>query len=165
MKLPVARFLALAATALTLMAQQPALAHRLFSSVAMTKAQKNSSTATDSGLYCRNADGQWTLFGPRITIAALTARPDDASTLFASSSEGVVRSRDGGATWRKVTGWDIGDVRCLAFDPKNPSLAYGASAWGPIRSTDGGENWKATHDGLAKLYCQTVVADPRESGH
>ena len=44
--------------------------------VAMTKAQKNSSTPTDSGLYRRETDGRWVHFGPRILgIGSVAAQP------------------------------------------------------------------------------------------
>lgn len=149
-----------------LMGSAPALApaHRLFASASMTKAQVNSTTPSDFGLFYRADDGKWVSFGPRVGINGLTVQPGDASVMFVPSADGIVLSRDGGKTWRQVTGWDVADVCSIVFDDLNPRLVYAATAWGPLRSTDGGEHWQAAQQGLAKPYCQTLVADPLHSG-
>ena len=143
---------------------EPVHAHRLFASASLTKEQKNSPTASDFGLFYRTDDGKWLPFGPRVGINGLTVQPGDAAMMFASSSDGVVLSRDGGKNWRVVTGWDVADVQNIVFDGVNPRLVYAATAWGPLRSTDGGESWQTAQQGLAKPYCQTLVSDPQHSG-
>jgi photosystem II stability/assembly factor-like uncharacterized protein len=138
---------------------------QFYAAVAMTKAQKNSSTPTDSGLYRREADGTWVHFGPRILgIGSLAAHPADSAVLLIPSADGVVRSADGGHTWRKTTGWNVLDVRSIAFDPLNPTQVYAATQWGPIRSADAGATWQPAQSGLAQLYTQTIVADRTQSG-
>lgn len=164
MKSRIASLLFLTAPLLVGSAPAPEPAHRLFASASLTKAQKNSPTAADFGLFYRTDDGKWLPFGPRVAISGLTIQPGDPSMMFVPSSDGVVRSRDGGKTWRQVTGWEVADVRSIVFDRVNPRLAYAATAWGPIRSTDGGESWQSAQQGLAKPYCQTLVADPARSG-
>lgn len=141
-------------------------ASRFYAAVAMTKAQKNSPTPLDSGLYLRQADGSWTNFGPRILgVASLATSPANPEVLLLASADGVVRTTDGGHTWRKTTGWEVADVRSIVFDRANPAAAYAATAWGPLRSTDGGATWQLAQQGLARLYCQTILADPARSGH
>ena len=142
----------------------PPAAYRMYASASLTKAQKNSPTPEDFGLFFRADDGKWKPFGPRVAISGLTVRPGDNSFMLVPSSDGVVRSRDGGKTWRMVTGWEVGDVLSIVFDGVDPQLVYGATAWGPIRSTDGGESWTAALSGLAKPYCQTLVSDPHQRG-
>lgn len=138
---------------------------QFYAAVAMTKAQKNSSTPTDSGLYRREGDGRWVHFGPRILgIGSVAAQPGNPAVLLIASADGVVRSSDAGRTWRKTTGWEVVDVRTIAFDPLNPTQAYAATQWGPLRSEDAGATWAPAHAGLAKLYAQTVVADRTQSG-
>lgn len=167
MKLRISCFLVLAVPLLmgSAPAPTPTPAHRLYASASLTKEQKNSPTAADFGLFCRTDDGKWLPFGPRVSISGLTILPGDPAVMLVPSADGVVRSRDGGKTWRQVTGWDVGDVRSIVFDGVDSRLAYAATAWGPIRSTDGGESWQPASQGLAKLYCQTLVADPARSGH
>ena len=155
-------FLALAAGAL---AAGPAAPGRFFAAVAMTKAQKNSSTPSDSGLYERDAQGQWQHFGPRILgMAGLAVHPENPDIILIACADGVVRSADGGGTWRKTTGWEVADVRSLVFDPVQPTQAYAATAWGPLRSTDRGATWQLAQQGLAKLYSQAIIADRAQTG-
>lgn len=137
----------------------------LYASVAMTKAQKNSSTPADSGLYRRTAAGTWSHFGPRILgIMGLAVHPQDRAIMLIASSDGVVRSRDAGLTWRKTTGWEVADVRSVAFDPRRPELAYAVTAWGPLRSTDAGATWQLAQAGLPRLFAQTLLTSPKISG-
>lgn len=138
---------------------------RLYAAVAMTKAQKNSPTPLDSGLYVRDAAGAWTNFGPRILgVASLAMSPADPEVLLLASADGVVRTPDGGRTWRKTTGWEVADVRSIVFDRAKPARVYAATAWGPLRSLDGGATWLLAPQGLARLYCQTIIADAAHPG-
>jgi len=150
----------------TMHAAAPAApASRLFAAVAMTKAQRNSPTPLDSGLYVRDAAGRWTLFGPRILgVASVAMSPADPKVLLLASADGVVRSADGGQTWRKTTGWEVADVHTFAFDHGDPAHVYAATAWGPLRSTDGGASWQLAHEGLNSFYCQALVADAAQPG-
>ena len=155
-------FLALAAGG---RAAGPAAPDRFFAAVAMTKAQKNSSTPADSGLYLRDEQGAWRHYGPRILgVAGLAVHPKDANVILIASADGVVRSADGGRTWRKTTGWEVADVRSVVFDLAMPGRAYAATAWGPLRSTDSGATWQLAQAGLPKLYSQAVLADRAKSG-
>ncbi|MCX6945347.1 MAG: hypothetical protein NT173_11435 [Opitutales bacterium] len=139
---PVLLFLALA---LGGEAAVPAAPGRFFAAVAMTKAQRNSPVPADSGLYRRDAQGAWQHFGPRILgVASVAVHPAWPDLLLIASADGVVRSADGGRTWRKTTGWEVADVRSLAFDPAQPAQVYAATAW--------------------ELYSQTILADRAQSG-
>lgn len=162
MMIPARIFAVLSLFALTACATEPA---RFYAAVAMTKAQKNSSVPTDSGIYYREAAGEWVHFGPRVLgVGSIAVEPGRPEHLLIASADGVVRSTDGGATWRKTTGWQVADVRAIAFDPLQPRQVYAATQWGPIRSVDGGATWRLAQAGLAKLYTQTVVADRTQSG-
>jgi hypothetical protein len=138
--------------------------HRMFASAAMTKLQVNSPLASDFGLFERTSEGNWVAFGPRVACSGLTILPGSSTVMFVPASDGIMRSTDGGKTWRQITGWDVADVRSIVFDHVNPSLAYAATAWGPLRSTDGGESWQSAQQGLAAHYCQTILADPLHAG-
>jgi len=137
-----------------------------YAAVAMTKAQKNSSTPADSGLYRREASGEWQHFGPRILgVTGLAVHPADPRIVLLGSADGVVRSTDGGRTWRKTTGWEVADVRSIVFDAVTPDLVYAVTAWGPLRSTDAGATWQLAQQGLTLLFGQALVADAARSGH
>jgi photosystem II stability/assembly factor-like uncharacterized protein len=129
----------------------------------MTKAQRNTSTPSDSGLFRRQESGEWVHTGPRILgVANLAVHPANPAIQLIASADGVVRSADGGRTWRKTTGWEVADVRSIAFDPARPDHAYAVTAWGPLRSTDAGRTWSLTQSGLDRLYCQTLVVDRQQ---
>lgn len=165
MKTP-ALFLLSLATLLSPVLAGAAPLHEQYAAVAMTKAQKNSSTPTDSGLYHRLPDGSWTHFGPRVLgIWTMAVQPgSDGRVMLVASSDGILRSTDAGKSWRLTTGWEVIDVRTFAFHPENPDEVYASTCWGPLRSTDGGATWTPTQAGLNLLYCQTIIADVLEPG-
>ncbi len=70
---------------------------------------------------------------------------DNMTILVGTSGQGVLRSADGGDTWRRIA-IDQGlhsdaVVRCLAIHPNKPNLIYAGSDKGIYTSTDAGENW------------------------
>lgn len=147
-------------------ATSPQPEHQLYAAVAMTRAQKNSSTPTDSGLYLRQANGEWSHFGPRVLgIYSLGVQPgSDGQVILVASGDGILRTTDAGKTWRLTTGWDVMDVRTFAFNPTNPDEVYASTCWGPLRSTDGGATWQHAQAGLNLLFSQSIVADSQTPG-
>jgi hypothetical protein len=136
-----------------------------YAAVSMTKAQRNTSTPADSGLYQRLATGQWVHTGPRILgVASVAIHPATPAVMLIASADGVVRSADGGRTWRNTTTWEVADVKAIAFDPGNPDHVYAVTAWGPLRSVDAGQSWQVTQRGLDRLYCSALVVDRRQAG-
>ncbi len=146
-------------------APDPAAPPAFYAAVAMTKAQRNTSTPADSGLYQRLASDQWVHTGPRILgVASVAVHPANPEVMLLASADGVVRSADGGRTWRNTTTWEVADVRAIAFDPANPDHVYAVTAWGPLRSEDAGQSWQLAQRGLDRLYGATLVADRRQAG-
>ena len=166
MKIPACLLLSFVTALSSAWASTPPSAHQMYAAVAMTKAQKNSSTPSDSGLYLRQADGKWALYGPRVLgIYSMAVQPGShGQVVLIASADGVVRSTDAGKTWRLTTGWDVIDLRTFAFNPANPDEVYATTCWGPLRSTDGGATWAHAQAGLNLLYCQTMVADSQTPG-
>ena len=106
-------------------------------------------------------------------VSKIVVHPRDPNVVWVAAQgplwspggeRGLYKSRDGGATWRKVLGggeWT--GVTDLALDPRDPDLLY-AATWqrqrsvaaylggGPEsalhRSTDGGETWQKLATGL-----------------
>ncbi|MFP4281904.1 MAG: WD40/YVTN/BNR-like repeat-containing protein [Opitutales bacterium] len=135
----------------------------LFAAMIMTKQQQASSVPTDSGVLLRPPESEaWLRLGPAIQmISSATADPSDPSTVFLAAGNGVVRSTDGGHSWRLVTGWRESDVLQLAIDPTDGDHVYGASAWGVIVSRDGGDSWEYANEGLTEFYAKGIVLDAR----
>ena len=61
-----------------------------------------------------------------------------AGSVYAATDGGVMRSRDGGATWANTSVTAAADN--VAVDPSNPQIVY-ADANGIFVSTDGGTTW------------------------
>jgi photosystem II stability/assembly factor-like uncharacterized protein len=88
---------------------------------------------------------------------------------------GVLRSDDGGETWRLADGstgepvFEIppaplvhADVHSVASHPSSPDLVFAVTAEGLYRSDDGGASWTASHAGS---YCRAAWVDPTDPDH
>ncbi len=166
MKTPLLFILTLATVLTTACASDQAPEYQMYAAVAMTKAQKNSSTPTDSGIYQRQIDGSWETFGPRVLgIYSLAEQPGSKGrVLLVAAADGILRTTNAGKTWRLTTGWDVIDVRTFAFNPANPNEVYASTCWGPLRSIDGGATWQHAQAGLNLLYAQSIIADSQTPG-
>jgi photosystem II stability/assembly factor-like uncharacterized protein len=87
---------------------------------------------------------------------------------------GVLRSDDGGETWRLAEGSDgnpsldgplepfiYPDIHSLAVHPSSPDLIFAPTGGGFYRSNDGGKTWAYLYD----CYCRAVWSDPADPGH
>jgi photosystem II stability/assembly factor-like uncharacterized protein len=96
-----------------------------------------------SGLYARSEVGEWVHKGWRnVRCFGLAIDEDDPNTVYLAGGNGVLRSRDRGATWRVTTGWRVAEVLDVALDPFVSEGVYAATAYGPWRSDDAGETWR-----------------------
>ena len=77
----------------------------------------------------------------------MTLDPEHSGTVFAGTGLGLLKSPDGGATWRKVSD-DI--VESMAFDPAREGRIYFASATaGLFSSIDNGETIQPVNQGFS----------------
>ena len=91
-----------------------------------------------SGLYLHEGSG-WRHVGWRnLRCTAIAVTPD---ALFLGAGNGVLRSRDGGASWRMTTDWRITEVLDLAASPTDPNELVAATAYGLWRTQDAGDSW------------------------
>lgn len=121
-----------------------------------------------SGLQRQDGDTTWTHVGwntPR--VVGIAYDPTDPRTMYLASGNGVLRTRDGGASWRVTNGWRITEVRDVAVDARAPRHVYLASGYGVWRSTDGADSWTEANDGLpppGRRYTETIEADRTREG-
>ena len=90
--------------------------------------------------------------GDRLT-GVVMARSDENVVVVRSTSDGLLRTTDGGKTWKAMNG-DLTDaanaVRSVAIHPENPDILLRAAgrviddSWegGLWKSTDGGSSWR-----------------------
>jgi len=133
----------------------------LFAAMIMTKEQQASSTPTDSGVLLHDtSSGTWKRIGPKVMIIlSAVADPSDPKTMFFACGNGIVRTKDGGESWRLVTGWRESDVLQIAIDPEDGNSVYAASCWGVTVSRDGGDTWSASNTGLPEYFSKGIVLD------
>jgi photosystem II stability/assembly factor-like uncharacterized protein len=87
---------------------------------------------------------------------------------------GLLRSDDGGESWRLAEGSDgkpdlngppapfiYPDVHSVAIHPSSPDLVYAPTGGGFYCSTDGGKTWRCLYD----CYCRAAWLDPSDAAH
>ena len=85
-----------------------------------------------------------------VDFMSLVPHPAQPDTLFAGGHGlGVVKSTDGGTTWRRSDdGIDGTDIHALAINQRQPDYLFAYSVGrGVYRSTDGGATWDRLDDG------------------
>src|SRR3954447_14526587 len=105
---------------------------------------------------------RWQPVGPYGgTIATLVVDPLHPKTLYAAGDfPAVVKSTDGGASWRVLPGSPDGGV--VALDPAHPATLFAAyRASGLARSVDGGTHWQSLGGRLLPLlHVKALAVDP-----
>lgn len=106
-----------------------------------------------------NAGASW------YSIEAGSQQPGvSGGLLYAVDHVAFHQSRDGGDTWRNLTG--VGELRshsysAFASDARRPSLLYlGLFENGLLKSVDGGETWKPAERGLPADRVTAIAIDP-----
>lgn len=94
-------------------------------------------------------------------IDSILVDPFNASVVFARTfgsvttshgtsvvHRGVIKSTDGGLTWRAVNdGLPTDEVWSLAMDPTSTAVLYAGTTSGLFKSNDGGTTWEKVNDG------------------
>lgn len=91
---------------------------------------------------------------------------NEMTILVGTVGQGVMRSADGGETWRRV-GIDQGIhsdalVRALKNDPSRPGVVYAGTDRGLLRSEDAGETWRLVDSPLSNYCVWAIAIDPVE---
>jgi photosystem II stability/assembly factor-like uncharacterized protein len=94
------------------------------------------------GVYASNDGGlSWDSVTRERTVGVAVS-PDDPDTVLAAGQHGVLRSRDGGRTWRTVLSLDDG-AGPVAWAPSEPKIAYVVGFDRKLYGTaDGGASWQ-----------------------
>ena len=97
--------------------------------------------------------------------------PSDHNTLVIGALDGVFRSRDGGATWERMTPENpevlenhssMKNFVSVAIDPQNPDIVYAGTRHLAWKTSDGGKNWHNIKDGmLDDSDVFSIIVDPK----
>lgn len=92
----------------------------------------------------------------------LAIDPTTPATLYVGTEAGVLKTTDGGATWKALS-FPVSSVSTLTIDPKKLSTLYAAvfdSVTPVFKSEDAGQTWFAASDGLPTHSAPTLAMDP-----
>lgn len=108
----------------------------------------------------------------KVYVRWLNVAASNASFVYALASikyydHGILlKSANGGDTWKKSDSTVDGKGVCLAVDPHDPQKLYLGSRYsGMYRSTDQGSNWQPINDGLPTTFkvFRSIAIDPADS--
>src|SRR6266567_3342512 len=86
-----------------------------------------------------------------------------ADRVFVAIEAGaLVRTFDGGRTWRDRVRCGPYDTHTAATNPLAPGRIYSAAGDGYFESTDAGDSWSSPVDGLKHRYLVGVAVDPAD---
>jgi hypothetical protein len=106
----------------------------------------------------QQADGRdewYTPWGGPPDVRSMAEDSDDGTIYVNVHVGGVVRSRDGGATWEPTMDIDA-DVHQVVAPPASGTV-LAASAWGLGGSTDRADSWVFEEEGLHGSYLRSVA--------
>ena len=118
-----------------------------------------------------DAGGSWTFNpitisgpGPQpVFVNGLAIDPKTPSRLYAASSTaGIFKSTDGGATWAGI--FPLTSAATVAVDPQNPTVVYasfGSNTGSIFRSPDAGSTWATITNGLPTGWFANVLVTDR----
>ncbi len=98
----------------------------------------------------------------RSDVLSLASAPSRPLRLYAITTNGLLRSDNGGITWTQNGGIGGGDSAAVAVHPTNPDLVFVAGQNGLSRSLDGGRNWSVVLSEYPFNDMTTVVFDPSQ---
>ena len=123
---------------------------------------------TDDGIYARAPEAKaWTRLPTNLDgrdvhprVIELLALPP--RRLLAATTNGLMRSLDGGQTWTQPTLGSATEISDLALSPTDFDLVVAATRSGIFRSTDGGESWRRVSSELGDLTPHALAFMPSD---
>jgi uncharacterized protein (TIGR03437 family) len=84
------------------------------------------------------------------TVQSVSADPENSQSIYATGSDGVFHSQDGGNTWANLAPIPSAPfVFSVTVDPSNSHTLYASTGQsGAFKSTDGGSGWVAINKGV-----------------
>lgn len=108
-------------------------------------------------LVARGGSERFEPLSDRLAESACTClafHPRDRALVYVGSSDGLLRSRDGGGQFETVS--DAGAVSAIAIDLAQPDRLLLATDNGLLRSVDGGASWEPAG---GSLFADTRIVD------
>ena len=94
------------------------------------------------------------------TLSTIVVDPTTPKTIYAGGLAGIVKSTDGGQTFRPMNnGLTNQQVNALCIDARRPSRIYAATAGGVFASSDAAASWQPLNDGLPSANVTGIAID------
>ncbi|SDR85004.1 YCF48-related protein [Opitutus sp. GAS368] len=122
---------------------------------------------SSNGVFVRTGPDEFGHVGINYALAtSVTFDPREANVFYVACLSGVLRTLDGGKSWRLVTGWDETEPKSIAVDFQEPDTVYTGLPDGIVVSRDRGQTWQRREQGLPERgkYTQVVRADRTRRG-
>jgi photosystem II stability/assembly factor-like uncharacterized protein len=107
---------------------------------------------------------KWTFPAPPhdAHVINITVDPKDPQVIYACVEQGgLLKSVDGGASWKELEGFNDDCHRLLVLS-SNTNRMYLPTGYGFYRSNDGGENWENISQRISRIgYPDPMVIHPR----
>ena len=102
--------------------------------------------STDGGLSWNTTGLSFTATGgTNYKVTDIIIDPNNSSILWASTSDGLYKTTDAGATWKKPL---TGNIKAICLKPGSSTTLYAVTTNKFYRSTDAGETYTAITSGL-----------------
>jgi len=114
----------------------------------------------------KSSDGgaSWGTLVDVFAASSLALDPSNPTTMYAGTHGGVLKSTNGGDTWRELNArFGTGSVNALAVNAHTPETVYAGGENGLFVSHDGGDTWRRSRGGLGKRGVESLAVDP--TGH
>ncbi|HYC64432.1 MAG TPA: hypothetical protein VEC14_06855 [Reyranellaceae bacterium] len=107
------------------------------------------------GVFVRDANGgEWKHALGSVQAFTVFVHPNNPETVFAGTNDGVWRSTDRGATFKRTDFPDKAQVWCFMVDSRDPKrMLAGASPIDVYRSEDGGQSWRKLASPNMPAHC------------
>jgi len=113
--------------------------------------------------YPETSEIEFAPSNPTVVYAASASHNSMVLDTVYEDGYGVVVSRDGGSTWKAITGEQFKDaiITDVSIDPTNANVVYVASQIGLFKSQDGGESWVSLSSLSGGKPVRTVGVSPQ----
>ena len=134
--------------------------NHLFVSVLQTKNYVVGRANDPSGLYKFDKDTIWTHFGwKNVRNFGISVDESDVNCILLACGNGVMRSFNGGKSFKITTDWKVTEVLDVSIDHFNSDNIYCATPYGIWKTSNKGDNWKPANTGLKHKFIQEIEPD------
>lgn len=140
----------------------------VFTIVVDAQAPANVYISACSGIYRSESAGELFRKIQGIPYSARRTRvlqidPNDRNVVYAGTTEGLWKTTDAGATWKRMTGANV-VVNDVMIDPRQPArVLLATDRGGVLLSNDGGITFTASNRGFAHRQVAALLVDHGDS--